>query len=176
MIVIRRIVLYLFISHFCMPLNRVFVTNEHAKYFLRISLFTKLLVCVFTIFLSSCAATRWHAIEEIPAEATAYLRDGVFVSGDYIRHATISEIDGKPVDRKNKDLIEISLGVHEVKILCDETRGKFNSNDLLGQSKTLTLDAKIQRTYIIRCLPYTHWWIEDSENNSIVAGEKPAKI
>lgn len=140
-------------------------------------LLPKLMLCaVFMSLMSSCGATRWHAIQEIPAEPTAYIRDGVFVSGDYIRNATIAEIDGKPIDRASKNVAEIDLGVRKIKILCDEARGKFSSRELAGQAKTLTLEAKIQRTYIVRCLPYTHWWIEDSENRSVVAGEKPTSI
>ena len=99
-----------------MPLDTAFVTSEHTKYRANLMSFSKLLICVvFITLLSSCGATRWHAIQEIPAESIAYLRDGVFISGDYIRNATIAEIDGKSVDRKNGNLIEIGLGVHKIK-------------------------------------------------------------
>ncbi|MEM7401198.1 MAG: hypothetical protein AAF304_04530 [Pseudomonadota bacterium] len=139
--------------------------------------FSKLILCAaFTSLLTSCGATRWHSIQEIPAEPTAYIRDSVFVSGDYIRNATIDEIDGNPIDRTSRNVAEIDLGVRKIKILCDEARGEFSSSDLVGQAKTLTIEAKIQRTYIVRCLPYTHWWIEDAENRSVVAGEKPTNI
>ena len=38
--------------------------------------------------------------------------------------------------------------------------------------KILKFEAQIQRTYLARCTPFTHWWIEDSENEAVVAGEK----
>ena len=123
-----------------------------------------------TIF--ACGALRWHSVEQMPAESLAYIRDGVFVSGNYIRSATITEIDGKKAEESNQGLHEISIGTHEVTIYCDEAEGEFDSNKLVGRSKILNFEARIQRTYLVRCTPFTHWWIEDLENKAVVAGEK----
>ena len=171
----RKPIFYLHPQEIYMPLKRLITTYKHMKFQMIKALLLYFASCFLTvILLTSCGLSRWHAIEEIPAEQTAYLRDGVFVSGDYIRNATVSEIDGKTVDRDNKDRIEIMLGMRQIKVLCDEARGSFDSSDLAGESKILSFEAKVQRTYLVRCLPFSHWWIEDSENHSIVAGEKPA--
>ena len=148
-----------------MPLGTSFITNEQTKN--RVDLMVYARVCTYLVILflqASCGATRWHSIQEIPAEEKAYIRDSVYVSGDYIRNATITEIDGKPYTRENGNLVDFDVGTHTIKILCSEARGSFNSRELAGQAKTLTFEAKIQRTYIAGCFPYTHWWIEDSEN------------
>ena len=34
--------------------------------------------------------SQWYSIEQTPATPIAYLRDGVFVSGDYVRSALIA--------------------------------------------------------------------------------------
>jgi len=136
------------------------------------------LICLIIAFSqASCGHSRWHySIEQIPAEPNAYLRDGVFVSGDYIRNASISEIDGVPVKQTESRPIKITLAEHKLKIRCSEAVGEYDSDNLAGQEKTLILNAKVQRTYIIRCIPHTHWWIEDAENKKIIAGEKPKGI
>ena len=105
----------------------------------------------------------------------AFIRDGVFVSGEYVRSAEITEIDGKTAAESANGLYEVSVGIHEIKIHCDETKGSFNTKNLVGKAKTLKFEAQMQRTYIVRCMPFTHWWIEDSENNAVVAGEKYIK-
>ncbi len=156
-----------------MPLKLVFITDEHLINNMKILYITKFIVItLLTTTICACGAIRWHSVEQIPAESKAYIRDGVFLSGNYIRSATIAEIDGKKVKESKKGLYEISVGVHEVKIYCDEAKGEFNSNELEGKSKILKFDARIQRTYLARCTPFTHWWIEDSENEAVVAGEK----
>lgn len=127
---------------------------------------------VMQLSLVSCGALSWYSIEQTPADSISYLKDGVFVSGDYIQSAIISEIDGKPVGDRNKKRIKVSTGERYIKVLCEEASGEFNSLDFKGKAKILVLDAKIQRTYRVRCKPFTHWWIEDIENGKIVAGEE----
>ncbi|NNC66791.1 MAG: hypothetical protein HKN83_01995 [Gammaproteobacteria bacterium] len=132
------------------------------------------LIVVLTLPLYSCGLVpvSWHSIEQTPATPIAYMRDGVFVSGDYIRSATIAEIDGRLVTKSGNNLFEISIGKHQVKIFCDEAEGEFNSQEFSGEAKTLVFEAKIQRTYLVRCVPFSHWWIEDLENKAVVAGHK----
>ncbi len=127
---------------------------------------------VATVLLASCGVFSWHSIEQTPANPVAYMRDGVYVSGDYARRASISEIDGKRVAKSDDNVIVVALGEHQVKIYCDEANGEFDSNEFNGKAKILKFDAKIQRTYLVRCVPFTHWWIEDLENSEVVAGEK----
>ena len=122
--------------------------------------------------LVSCGAHSWHSIEQTPATPTAYIRDGVFVSGDYVRSALIAEIDGKPVIKLENHLIEVEVGKHQIKILCNEAVGEYNTEEFIGQAKTLEFMAQIQRTYLVHCVPFTHWWIEDIENKAVVAGKK----
>ncbi len=124
--------------------------------------------------LQSCGTTRWYSIEQDPATPFAYIQDGVFVSGDYVRRASVTEIDGNTVGKSASNKLEISIGTHQVKIYCDEARGSFDSSELSGQAKVLKFDAKTQRNYKAICLPFTHWWIEDLENGKIVAGQQPA--
>lgn len=127
---------------------------------------------VLPLSLCSCGIVAWHSIEQTPAEAVAYMRDGVFVSGGYVRSALIAEIDGKEIIQSDNNLIQISLGTHQVNISCGEAEGEFNSEELNGKAKTLEFEAKMQRTYLVQCIPYTHWWIEDLENKAVVGGEK----
>ncbi|MFK7816891.1 MAG: hypothetical protein AB8B92_11210 [Gammaproteobacteria bacterium] len=127
---------------------------------------------VMPMSLVACGALSWYSIEQTPADSVAYLRDGVFLSGDYVRSASISEINGNSNIARENALIKISTGKHQVKIYCEEAVGEFNSLEFIGKAKVLELHAKIQRTYHVRCKPYTHWWIEDVENGEIVAGEK----
>lgn len=126
--------------------------------------------------LFSCGTTRWYSVEEQLAEPVAYISDGVYVSGDYIRSATVTEIDGNEVEDRASYKLNINTGTHHVKIYCDEAKGNFNSNDLKGRAKTLEFEAQTQRKYKAYCLPYTHWWIEDLENGKTVAGYKPEQI
>ena len=156
-----------------MPLSLKFITNKRSICKTQIDSFFRVSVSlVWVITLCSCGALRWHSVEQIPAEEVAYMRDGVFVSGNYVRSTKITEIDGKPAKDKNRGLREIGVGVHTVKIKCEEAIGTFNSNKLAGKTKILEFEAQTQRTYQVHCMPYTHWWIEDSENKSVVAGEK----
>lgn len=127
---------------------------------------------IMHISLVSCGALSWYSIEQSPADSVAYLRDGVFVRGDYVRSANISEINGNSVKARENALIKISTGKHQIKVHCEEAVGEFNSSEFIGKAKVLELQAKIQRTYHVRCRPYTHWWIEDVENGEVVAGEK----
>lgn len=136
----------------------------------------KIRLLIFNIImpmsLFSCGALSWYSIEQTPADSISYLRDGVFMSGDYIRSTTISEVDGKSVLSRDQKLIKVSTGRHKIKVLCEEANGEFNSLDFTGKAKVLVIDAKIQRTYQVLCKPYTHWWIEDVENGEVIAGEK----
>jgi hypothetical protein len=158
-----------------MPLVLCFITCWRKIYSLNT---TELKLCLISLLLTlslcSCGLipVSWHSIEQTPAESIAYIRDGVFVSGEYIRSASIAEIDSQAVAQSNNNLIEIGLGKHQVKIYCDEAKGEFNSLELDGKAKILELDAQVQRTYLVRCEPYSHWWIEDLESKSVVAGEK----
>ncbi len=131
-----------------------------------------ILCLIFVSASASCGALRWHSIEQTPAEPIAYMRDGVYVSGAYVRSALIAEIDGNKVIKPSNNLVEVPIGKHIVKVFCDEAEGEFNSNEFSGVAKTLEFEAHIQRTYLVRCTPFTHWWIEDLESNSVVAGEK----
>lgn len=158
-----------------MPLALFFITCWLKKYRFHFSLLKLCLISLnLSLLLSSCGwvPVLWHSTEQTPAEPIAYIRDGVFVSGEYVRSASIAEIDNEPVVQSNSNLIQLSLGKHQVKILCDEAKGEFNSLEMDGKAKTLELIAQIQRTYLVRCEPYSHWWIEDLESKSVVAGEK----
>lgn len=141
------------------------------KYFvwMRIAL---CLICIGQI--QSCGTPRWYSVEQEPAKPFAYIHNSVFVSNDYVRVATIREIDGNEVDEISNGNLKISLGRHQVKIYCDEAKGTYDSNALTGQAKVLEFEATIQRTYKAACHPYTHWWIEDSDSMKVVAGKKPA--
>ena len=114
----------------------------------------------------------WHSIEQTPAEAVAYIRGGVFVRGEYLRSAIIIEIDNEVMSQTKNQLIEIGLGIHQIKISCYEATGEFNSLERKGKSRTLELNAQLQRTYIVRCEPYSNWWIEELDSKIVVAGEK----
>jgi len=127
---------------------------------------------IFIMPLVSCGAHSWHSIEQTPATPIAYLRDGVFVSGDYVRSALIAEIDGNSVIKSKNHLVEVAVGKHKVKVFCNEAEGEYNSEEFVGQAKTLEFEARIQRTYLVHCVPFTHWWIEDLENKVVVAGER----
>ncbi len=145
-----------------MPLRKAFITY-----------WQKIIVSVLSIaLLNACGSLSWHSIEQTPAVPMAYMRDGVYVSGAYVRSASITEIDGKLVAKSNDNLIKVTLGEHRVKINCDEAEGEFDTKEFNGETKILKFEAKIQRTYLVRCVPFTHWWIEDLENNEVVAGEK----
>ncbi|QMU60855.1 MAG: hypothetical protein GKR92_03760 [Gammaproteobacteria bacterium] len=122
--------------------------------------------------LYSCGALSWHSIEQTPATPIAYVRDGVFVSGDYVRSALIAEIDGKKVVKPSNNLVEVAVGKHQIKVFCDEAQGEFNSEEFSGKAKTLEFEAQIQRTYLVRCVPFSHWWIEDLESKAVIAGQK----
>lgn len=115
---------------------------------------------------------KWHSIEQIPSDSVAYIRGGVFVSGEYMRSATITEIDGKAVIQPNNNPVEIELGQRKINIYCGEAEGEFNSQELEGKEKTLVLNAQLQRTYVVRCEPYSHWWIEDLDSKAVIAGNK----
>ncbi len=119
----------------------------------------------------SCSNSRWYAVEELPAETKAYIRDNYYLSGDYVTGAAVVRIDG--VDSVNKSVHELSLGMHKIAISCGEARGSFDTDHVKSQIKTLELDARIQRTYKVACKPFSHWWIEDLENGAVVAGAKP---
>ena len=132
---------------------------------------TMTLLCLWQI--QSCGSPRWYAVEQNLAEPYAYIHGSVFVRNDYIRVASVSEIDGTIVDSETRKNLKISTGKHQVKIFCDEAEGTYDSTDLVGKAKVLEFDANIQRTYKVFCLPYTHWWIEDFESGNVVAGERP---
>ena len=129
------------------------------------------LLCLWLI--QSCGSPRWYAVEQELAEPYAYIHDSVFVLNDYIRVASVREIDGNLIDGEPTKNLKISTGKHQVKIFCDEAEGSYDSVNLLGEAKVLEFDANIQRTYKVFCLPYTHWWIEDFESGNVVAGERP---
>jgi len=158
-----------------MPLILSFITywrKTDSVHFSRLKLC--LISLILTVSLCSCGMipVAWHSIEQTPATPVAYLRDGVVVSGDYARSALIAEIDGRLVTKSSNNLVEVSLGKHQVKIFCDEAEGEFNSQEFSGEAKTLEFEAKIQRTYLVHCVPFSHWWIEDLENKAVVAGQK----
>lgn len=132
-----------------------------------------ILVIAFLLFLQACFTSRWYSIEQEPAQQMAYIHASVFVTNDYIRSTLIHEIDGEEVENAAKGKLEINVGTHRVKIFCDEAKGNYDSDELKGQSKELEFEAFTQRTYKALCLPYSHWWIEDSENGKVVAGQKP---
>jgi hypothetical protein len=156
-----------------MPLVCFNLTCQPKLFFIIVCrLKSKLIGIIFPLFLVSCGATSWYSIQQTPAEPVAYLRDGVVMSGDYIRGATISEVDENAVMVRENGLILVPVGTHKLKIMCEEAYGKFNSNEFVGKARVLELDAKTQRTYKVYCKPYTHWWIEDIENGDVVAGEE----
>ncbi len=139
-------------------------------YFVYIRIF---LYFVLACLMQACGSSRWYSIEQEPATPHAFIHQTVFVLEDYIRVTSIREIDGKVVDKNKNNKITISATKHQIKIYCDETRGAYDSNSLSGQARILEFEAKMQRVYRVYCYPYTHWWIEDSENSEVVAGEKP---
>ena len=158
-----------------MPLILSFITYWRKVDFVHASSLKLCLISlILTVPLYSCGMIPvvWHSIEQTPAEPIAYMRDGVIVSGDYARSALIAEIDGRSVTKSSNNLVEVSVGKHQVKIFCDEAEGKFNSQEFSGEAKILEFEAKIQRTYLVRCVPFSHWWIEDLENKVVVAGQK----
>jgi len=139
-----------------MPFIPNFVTCQRKAFAVYLQCFKLCLINITLVTpLFSCGIAPWHSIEQVPAEP-----------------ASIAEIDAKAVTKSNNNLIEITLGYHLVKIYCDEAKGAFNSLEFSGEAKTLKFEAQIQRTYQVRCEPYSHWWIEDLENNNVVAGEK----
>ncbi len=141
---------------------------------MKLTTITIQIIVILTVLLTSCNYTKWrYSIEQVPAEPVAYLKDGVFVSGDYIRNASIIEIDGVAIEHSNDKPLQVSIGKHSLKILCAEASGEYDSANLSGKEKLLEFEAETQRTYLIRCIPFTHWWVEDSENKKIVAGNKP---
>ena len=158
-----------------MPLMRCFRTYRLKFCDLKVTVLKSSIIClILSLFLCSCGLIPvvWHSSEQIPAESIAYIRGGVFVSGEYLRSVTIAEIDNESVAQENNKLIKIGLGIHQVKIYCDEAKGEFNSLRVEGKAKTLELNAQLQRTYLAGCKPYSHWWIEDLDSKTVVAGEK----
>lgn len=125
-------------------------------------------------FLQACASSRWYSVTQEPAVPYAYVHDGVFVSGNYVRSALITEIDGNTVENSTSNELKISIGLHQVKIYCDEAKGSYDSSELSGQARVLEFEAHTERRYKAFCMPFTHWWIEDLENKQIVVGQKPA--
>ena len=161
---------------FDMPLKQVFITSKYISVKVKYTYMPKLLLGIVVVsIIWGCGSLRWHSVEQIPAEAVAYMRDGVFVSGKYIRSAKITKIDNIVANETVDSLHQISIGTHEVIIHCAEAEGAFNSNELKGKTKNLVFKAEIQRTYLVRCEPFTHWWIEDLESKAVVAGEKYMK-
>ena len=128
---------------------------------------------IFIMPLVSCGAHSWYSIEQTPATPIAYLRDGVFVSGDYVRSALIAEIDGKSVLTQKNHLVEVAVGKHQVKVFCNEAEGEYNSEEFVGQAKTLEFEARIQRKVSCRlCALYTLVDRRFREIISVVAGER----
>jgi len=156
-----------------MPLIQSFITYWRIVFDANISKCVLCLAClILVVHLFSCGALNWHSIEQTPATPIAYMRDGVVVSGDYVRSALIAEIDGKKVVKPSNNLVEVAVGKHQIKIFCDEAKGEFNSIEFSGKAKTLEFEAQIQRIYIVRCVPFSHWWIEDLESKAVIAGQK----
>lgn len=151
-----------------MPLIQSFITYRQNM--------NRSMVCLASLVLfmpmTSCGVYRWHSIEQTPAKEVAYIRGGVYVSGEYVRSALIAEIDGKKIITPDNQLVEIAPGKHQITINCHETKGEFNSKEFAGKAKIITFEAQIQRTYQVRCVPFTHWWIEDLRNKSFIAGDK----
>jgi len=75
---------------------------------------------LFLSVLTSCGSLHWHSIEQTPAEPVAYMRDGIYMSGAYVRSARVSEVDGRKVVKLENNLIELSVAKHQIKIYCDE--------------------------------------------------------
>ena len=144
--------------------------NEGITCLRKVGSYLTILIIIFPLV--SCGAHSWHSIEQTPATPTAYIRDGVFVSGDYVRSALIAEIDGKSIVKQKNHLVEVEVGKHQIKVFCNEAEGEYNTEEFIGQAKTLEFEAQIQRTYLVHCMPFTHWWIEDIENKAVVAGER----
>lgn len=158
-----------------MPFIPCFITYRRKVGIARVSCIKfclKSLLLTLPLYSCSMIPVSWHSIEQTPATPVAYLRDAVVVSGDYAHSALLAEIDGRSVKKTSNNLVEVPVGKHQVKIFCDEAEGEFNSQEFSGEAKTLEFEAKIQRTYLVRCVPFSHWWIEDLENNAVVAGEK----
>lgn len=156
-----------------MPLIQSFITYWRKNFDSKQSRSMHCLVCLILVVpLYSCGTLSWHSIEQSPASPIAYMRDGVFMSGDYVRSAIIAEIDGKKVVKPRNNLVEVAVGKHQIKVFCDEAKGEFNSKEFNGKAKILEFEAQIQRTYLVRCVPYSHWWIEDLESKAVIAGQK----
>jgi len=156
-----------------MPLIQSFITYWRKVFDTKLSKSVLCLECLILVVpLYSCGALSWHSIEQTPATSIAYMRDGVFVSSDYVRSAIIAEIDGKEVVKPNNNLVEVAVGKHQIKVFCDEAKGEFNSKEFSGKAKMLEFEAQIQRIYLVRCMPFSHWWIEDLESKAVIAGQK----
>ena len=122
---------------------------------------------------TSCGSGKWYSIEQEPAEPIANIRGGVFVTGEYIRSASILEIDDQELNMHSEQNFQIPIGMRKIKISCDEAKGSFDSGKFAGQSKTLVFEAKTEKNYRAWCKPYTHWWIEEMNTKKIVAGVRP---
>lgn len=145
-----------------------------------------LFVSIIILIVTACGNRKWYSIEQQPAKPYAELKDGVYASGEYLRSAVVSNLNGKFIDKKKNSSLKVNVGIHQVTIYCDEANGEYNSNaqDGVGRgpintekhTKVLTLQADTQRVYRAFCLPYSHWWIEDTESGKVVTGEKPADL
>ena len=131
-------------------------------------------ICIALI--ASCSSARWYSIEQEPAKPIAYISGGVFVVGEYVRSASIVEIDGNKLSEDMGNSIQIPIGTRTIKILCDEAKGNYDSSKFTGESKKLQFIARTEKNYRAGCMPFTHWWIEEIATNNIVAGIKPDKI
>ena len=142
-----------------------------------------LFISIAILIANSCEGRKWYLIEQQPAEPYALLKDGVYVSGEYLRSAIVININDELVNKQNNSPIKVKIGMHQVTIYCDEAKGIYNSNkqdvskyeadNTRKKTKTLTFNAKTERVYRVFCVPYTHWWIEDTELNRVVSGIKP---
>ena len=144
-----------------------------------------LFISIIVLIADACANKKWYSIEQQPTEPYALLNDGIYASGDYLRSAVVRELNEEPIDKKNNEPFKVKPGTHRVMIHCNETKGEYDSIqqdalligpiNLAKKAKTLTLETDIGRIYRVQCVPYTHWWIEDTETGKVVSGTKPIK-
>ena len=133
-------------------------------------------IIFFLLTVTSCGSGRWYSIGQEPAKPIAYIRGGVFVSGEYVRSASIAEIDGKESAMHSEQNFQIPIGTRRITINCDEAKGSYDSKEFTGQSKILEFDAETEKIYRVWCKPYTHWWIEEIATKKTVAGLRPDSL
>ncbi len=142
-----------------------------------------LFISILILIVNACENRRWYSIEQKTAEPFALLKDGIYASGDYVRSARVIKVNDKLIDKQNDKPFKIGVGTHKIMIYCNEASGEYDSSqqdtekhgpvNTAKKARILTLEADTERVYRVNCVPYTHWWITDTETGGLAAGAKP---